>query len=176
MARYVVAVIALLAGLAEARAQMPARSVEQPPDYANALAALAVLEGPWFANGDGYSSTLAYEWVLPGVLLRARNELRNDAGDVVGEYEGHYAWDPDQATIVFWTVGRDGDLHRGTAAWRDGQLWHEGRVSGGRVTGYRSVLDVEGEQLHYLAVYEPSASEDDVLGSVPLIYRRPDSD
>lgn len=106
------------------------------------------------------------------MLLRARNELKNVAGAVIGQYEGHYMWDAGQSTIVFWTVGRDGELHRGTASWRDGRLWHDATVAGGAITGYRSVLATVGPELHYRAKYAPAAPEGEVLASPPLIYRR----
>lgn len=136
------------------------------------LAVLAPLEGAWLAQGDGFSSTLVYEWALPGTLLRVRNELRNAAGDLVGEYEGSYAWDPAESRIVFWTVGRGGELHRGSVVARANQLWHEARIAGGRTDGYRSVIAITGGELHYRARYERAATDEDVLGSDPLIYKR----
>ena len=136
------------------------------------LSVLAPLEGVWMAAGEGFSSRLVYEWVFPGVLLRARNELLNNAGAAIGQYEGHYMWDPAQSSIVFWTVGRSGELHRGTATWRNEQLWHDATVSGGHVTGYRSVVAMVGREMHYRAKYEPSATDAAVLGSEPLVYRR----
>jgi hypothetical protein len=136
------------------------------------MTALARLEGTWVAKGEGFSSTLQYEWALSGVLLRARNELKNDAGKIVGQYEGNYAWDPDKSKIVFWTVGRDGELHRGTAVWRDGKLWHEATVSGGRAKSYRSVLAVVDGELIYRAKYQASATDQEVQDSAPLTYRK----
>jgi hypothetical protein len=90
----------------------------------------------------------------------------------VGQYEGNYAWDPDQSKIVFWTAGRDGELHRGTAVWRDGKLWHEATVSGGRTKAYRSVLAVVDGELIFRAKYQALASDEEVQKSTPLIYRQ----
>jgi hypothetical protein len=135
------------------------------------LSVLAALEGVWVARGDGFSSKLTYDWALPGVLLRGRNELRNDAGELVGQYEGHYMWDPGQSCIVFWTVSRDGELHQGKTTWRNEQLWHKATVSGGRIKAYRSVMAVVGRELHYRAKYTESPTDEEILGSPPLIYR-----
>ena len=79
-------------------------------------------------------------------------------------------WDAARRSIVFWTVGQDGESHTGTAEWRNGQLWHEAAVSGGRITGYRSVVAVAGKELHYRAAYVPTATETAVLATKPLIY------
>jgi hypothetical protein len=160
--------IGLLVGPHELLSQDGDRSVSTTGH----LMILAPLEGKWVGRGDGFSSTLVYEWVLPDVLLRARNEVRSDAGDLLGQYEGHYFWDPTESRILFWTVGRNGELHRGTVESRDGQLWHEARVAGGRVSGYRSSVSLVGPELHYRARYEPSPSDAAVLATAPVVYRR----
>lgn len=151
-----------------------AQDAEDAGDVAGPLSEMARLTGAWVANGEGFSSTLRYEWALCNVLFRARNELRNEGGEIIGQYEGYYAWDPDQSQIVFWTVGRDGELHRGTARWRDGKLWHEATVSGGRIKGYRSALGLQDGELVYRANYSASASDEDVDETVPLVYRKQD--
>ena len=138
----------------------------------DALQSLAPLEGTWVAAGEGFTSQLTYEWALPGLLLRVRNELRNPAGEIFRRYEGNYAWDPEGSTILFWTVGGNGELHRGTAGWREGRLWHEGVVSGGSIAGYRSVLEPVGEEWHYRAAYKLPASDPEILGGAPLVYRK----
>ena len=166
MLRSLVITLTLLVAGAAAHAQSGDRSVS------NRLSELAPLEGAWAAQGEGFSSKLVYEWALPGALLRVRNELRNDAGELFGEYEGHYAWDPGESRIVFWTVGRGGELHRGTVMSRGNQLWHDARIAGGRTDGYRSVIAITSGELHYRARYERSATDEDVLGSDPLVYKR----
>ena len=160
-------VIVLL--LAVPGAGAPAQT--SPRSDSDRLAALTSLEGAWVAQGEGFSSTLVYEWALPGALLRGRNELRNAAGETIGRYEGHYAWDPDASRIIFWTVGRGGELHRGTVTPREGQLWHDANVAGGSSSGYRSVITIVGKELHYRARYQRSATDNDVLASTPLIYK-----
>lgn len=82
------------------------------------------------------------------------------------------SWDPGQSTIVFWSVGRNGELHRGTVTYRDEQIWHDATVSGGSVAGYRSVLEFAGPELHYRARYEASPTDESVLAVPPLVYRR----
>jgi hypothetical protein len=145
---------------------------QRSPGEGGRLSVLAPLEGNWLGKGDGFSSKLMYAWVLPNVLLRARNEVRSGDGALIGEYEGHYLWDPAESRIVFWTVGRNGELHRGAVTWRDRQLWHDAKVSGGRVAGYRSIVSFVGSELHYRAQYDPAASDAAVLGGAPLVYRR----
>jgi hypothetical protein len=135
------------------------------------LAVLNSLAGAWVAKGEGFFSKLTYEWALPGVLLRSRNELRNGKGELFRQYEGNYAWDAARSKIVFWVVGSDGELHQGEAEWRDGLLWHNATVSGGKITGYRSVLAVAGKELVYKARYESSATDAAVLNSSPLVYQ-----
>lgn len=172
MTRTLAAVLCVFVGMfalpSRSHAQDAARG--RPADDPSPMAAIGLLEGTWVARGDGFSSELVYEWSLPSTLLRVRNELRDEAGAVVGQYVGHYAWDADRSSIVFWTVSRNGELHRGTATWRNGQLWHDATVSGGRISGYRSVvIPVEGK-LRYQAQYDASATDSDILGSPPLIY------
>lgn len=169
MARASVIAFALVVAAAGVQAQGSKLSGRRSDD--GPLKKLAFLEGTWIAYGDGFSSKLTYEWALPGVLLRGRNELRN-AAELFGQYEGHYAWDPALKSIVFWTVGRDGELHRGEASMDDGRLWHKAIVLGGDITGYRSVIEAAGKELHYRARYELAAPDQAVLEGTPLVYRR----
>lgn len=157
------AIVAPLAAFGLPQLGSPASSNEH-------LARLAALEGVWIARGSGFSSRLEYEWGLPGVLLRARNELRNDAGDVVGRYEGAYMWDAGTSRLAFWTVGWNGELHRGTAVWQAESLWHDATVTGGQLAGYRSALAIVDGELHYRAVYSPAATDEEVLAAAALIY------
>lgn len=166
------ATITIMIGMIAFQASVSAQRNEREGEKKTSLPRLASLEGSWVAQGKGFSSRLTYEWALPGVLLRGRNEVRNEAGAVVAQYEGYYAWDPTLSKIIFFTVGRNGELHRGVADWRSGQLWHEATVSGGKIGGYRSVLEVVGSELHYRAKYEAAATDKDVLGSSVLVYRR----
>lgn len=165
---------ALMIGMITFHARVSSQPSSQGAPRNSQLAKLAMLEGSWVAKGDGFSSRLTYEWALPGVLLRSRNRLLNEAGQSIGEDEGLYAWDHGAFRIGFFTVGRDGELHRGGAEWRGRQLWHEATVSGGKTNGYRSVLEVVRNELHYRAKYELAASNTDVLSGTPLVYRRAD--
>jgi hypothetical protein len=172
MAKRMMAALGLCLAVAAGGVLLLASDVASKPGPSAPLEVLQFLEGSWVATGDGFSSRLTYDWALPGVLLRARNELRNGAGDLSGRYEGHYVWDPADGRIAFWTVSREGELHRGTVVLRDGRLWHDATVSGGAIAGYRSVLARVDDDLHYRAVYRPAATDADVLGAAPLIYRR----
>lgn len=134
------------------------------------MGVIACLEGAWIAEGEGFTSRLTYEWAIPGVLLRARNEVTNNEGRVLGRYEGNYAWSSAASKYVFWTVGADGAVHEGAAEWRDGALWHSAHVSGGRIDGFRSSITPEGDSLLYRAVYEPGATDDAVRAAQPLRY------
>jgi hypothetical protein len=172
VAKTLVVTVCLLVGITTPERGLLSQSVDRSAIHTNRLSALAPLEGVWVAKGEGFSTRLAYEWALPGVLLRARNEVRNDAGAIVAQYEGHYMWDPAQSAIVFWTVAQTGELHRGTVTQRNDAVWHDATVSGGTISGYRSVMAVVGDEIHYRAKYEPSSSDEAVLASAPLIYRR----
>jgi hypothetical protein len=39
--------------------------------------------------------------------------------------DGFYAWDPQQHVIIFWYVGAEGSLTKGTVKVEDGKLVHE---------------------------------------------------
>jgi hypothetical protein len=162
-----VLIVCALGGLG---AGLPLGAAGQAPE--SRLSVLAPLVGDWSAAGTGFTSRLVYEWALPGTLLRARNEVRNAGGDLVGQYEGLYAWDAAAGRIVFFTAGRGGELHRGYAEWRDGRLWHDATVVGGQPPEYRSALQIVGSELHYRAKYAAGATDREVLESQPLVYTR----
>jgi hypothetical protein len=161
-------VAVLLIASSDAGAQSGVSAAEAPGQ----LSAMTPLLGAWVAEGQGFTSVMTYEWVLPNRLLRVRNVLRNGAGEQFGEYEGHYAWHQGRSTIVFWTVGGNGELHEGTAAWREGRLWHDARVTGGKIEAYRSVLDLGPHELRYRAKYGTPATDASLLASDPLVYLR----
>ena len=133
---------------------------------------MAPLEGVWTAWGDGFSPTLTCGWTLPGTLFHVRNELYDGDGNLFRRYEGHYAWDAALGEIIFWTVSDGGELHQGEALWMEGALWQDAMVSGGRIEGFRSMLELVDNRLEYRAVYESSAEDKEVAQSPPLVYRR----
>jgi hypothetical protein len=49
-----------------------AQDAKSPGNGKMQMTVLARLEGTWVAKGEGFSSTLQYEWALPNVLLRAK--------------------------------------------------------------------------------------------------------
>ena len=132
----------------------------------------ALTSHSWQAEGEGFVSTLTYRWRFEGRLLEAANELTDDKGAVMARYHGAYAWDPDAGDMVFWTMAESGELHRGRATWRDGVLWHEATVSGGRITTYASAMRWQGERMEYYADYAASRAGPELLERKPLVYRR----
>ena len=128
--------------------------------------------GTWRAQGDGFTSTLTYRWRFEGRLLEAANELTDAGGKILGRYFGSYAWDPGASEMVFWTMAESGELHRGRAMWREGTLWHEATVSGGRITTYASALRWQGDRMEYFADYAANRAGPELLQREPLEYRR----
>jgi hypothetical protein len=91
---------------------------------------------------------------------------------VIARYHGEYAWDPGAREIVFWTASTAGELHRGRASWRDGVLWHEATVAGGRIERYASALRVRDGRMEYFADYGTGTATPELLGLAPLVYHR----
>lgn len=136
------------------------------------LAALEVMSGTWTADGQGFSTALTYRWLLPGSVLEASNDVRGADGRVLARYRGAYAWDAGRKEIVFWAAGETGEVHRGRAWWKDGVLWHEAEVSGGRVDRYASAVRPGDGRLDYFAAYGTARAEPALLDSTPIVYRR----
>jgi hypothetical protein len=149
---------------APAGASAPASMVRGP------LADLAPLIGTWEGRGPGFATRLRYRWILPGAILEAGNEVRNGAGELVGRYHGNYVWDAGREQIVFLTAGAGGEVHRGRAWWRDGILWHEAEVSGGRIDGYASAVRPADGRIEYFADYGVRTADTALLRTEPLIY------
>jgi hypothetical protein len=135
------------------------------------LAMLAPLTAaPWTLEGEGFSTTLAYRWLLPGSVLEATNDVRGADGRVIARYRGAYFWDGGLGTIVFWTAGESGEVHRGRAWWSDGVLWHEAEVSGGRVGAYASAVRPGDGRLEYFAAYGEREASPALLAREPMVY------
>jgi hypothetical protein len=132
----------------------------------------AHLIGTWQAVGDGFTSRLTYTWALPGLMVRASNQLTAPDGRVLMQYEGAYFRNPATGAWRFHTIGGGGELHDGTATWRDGKLWHEAVVHGGAVQGYSSVVVPGSDTMRYHARYSPGAAEPGLLDLEPLTYLR----
>lgn len=130
---------------------------------------------PWTAAGSGFSTTLSYRWIFPGTLLGATNEVRSGEGRVIARYNGAYAWDPSRNEITFWDASDSGELHRGRAWWRDGILWHEAEVSGGRISGYASAVRPGDDSMEYFADYSRRDAGDFLLETEALTYTRADA-
>ncbi len=56
--------------------------------------------------------------------IRMTNQFVTD-GKASPYIDGLYAWDPQQKVIVFWYVGAEGSLTKGTVKMEDGKLVHE---------------------------------------------------
>lgn len=125
----------------------------------------------WVAEGTGFSTTLSYRWIFPGVMVESVNEVRNAQGGIIARYHGAYVWDKGRSEIAFWTVAEGGEVHRGRAFWRDGALWHEAEVSGGQIASYASALIARDSILEYFADYSARAAADSLLKTKPLVYR-----
>ena len=134
------------------------------------LADLAPLIGTWEGRGSGFSTELRYRWIFPGAVLEASNEVRNGAGELIGRYHGNYLWDAGREQIVFLTAGAGGEVHRGRAWWRDGILWHEAVVSGGRIEGYAAAVRPADGRIEYFADYGTRTADTALLRTEPLTY------
>jgi len=138
---------------------------------AGPLAALDLLTGTtWTAKGTGFQTTLTYRWLLEGRVLEAANEVRGADDRVIARYRGMYAWDAGRGEVVFWTAAESGEVHRGRAWWRDGILWHEAEVSGGRITAYASAVRPRDGRLEYFAAYGSKNAGPELLDTKPLVY------
>jgi hypothetical protein len=158
--------------VAEERGAEPAAV---PGEAAAPLADFAVLTGStWHAEGEGFSSTLTYRWQIEGHVLEGANELRNGEGAVIGRYRGSYAWDAGRNEVVYWMGSARGEVHRGRAWWRDGVLWHEAEVSGGKITTYASAVRPTDGGLEYYADYGAERATPELLAGDPLVYRKQD--
>src|SRR6266513_2055453 len=65
-----------------------------------------------------------FTWTQNRQAIRISNELVTD--EKASPYiDGLYAWDPQQRVIVFWYVGAEGSLTKGSVKMEDGKLVHE---------------------------------------------------
>lgn len=161
----------LLASLLAAPAAAQPATRPEADSTAGPLAMLAPLTStPWTARGEGFGTTLAYRWLLPGRVLEATNDVRGADGRVVARYRGAYAWDGGRGTIVFWTAAESGEVHRGRAWWRDGVLWHQAEVSGGRIDAYAAAVRPGDGRLEYFVAYGAGEASPALLEAEPLVY------
>lgn len=160
-----IVVVALGAGA------VPARSGQSGVESATSpLAPLNALTGTWSAQGDGFRTTLTYRWLLDSRVLEAVNDVQDGDGRAIARYRGMYAWDAGRKEIVFWVAGGSGEVHRGRAWWRDGVLWHEAEVSGGRIESYASAIRPREGRLEYFAAYGSPKAGPELLARKPILY------
>ena len=65
-----------------------------------------------------------FSWSRNGQAICISNQFLTD-GKPSPYVDGLYAWDPQQHAIVFWYVGAEGNLTKGTVKSDEGQLVHE---------------------------------------------------
>ena len=104
---------------------------EPPGPSAAALEPIAFLTThEWDANlpdlpeGKKKKIHARFTWAQNGQAIRISNEFVTD-GKASPYIDGLYAWDPQQHVIVFWYVGAEGSLTKGTVKMEDGKLVHE---------------------------------------------------
>jgi dipeptidyl aminopeptidase/acylaminoacyl peptidase len=65
-----------------------------------------------------------FTWAQNRQAIRISNQFIKD-GKPTPYIDGLYAWDPQQQAIVFWYVGAEGALTKGTVKMQEGKLVHE---------------------------------------------------
>jgi len=65
-----------------------------------------------------------FTWTQNRQAIRISNEFVTH-GKASPYIDGLYAWDPQQRVIVFWYVGAEGSLTKGSVKMQDGKLVHE---------------------------------------------------
>jgi hypothetical protein len=165
------ALVAIVVTAAPSLGSPASLQAQVPGDAAAPLRELGPLVGPsWTAQGEGFRTTLAYRWLLEGHVLEAVNDVQAPDGRVIAHYRGMYAWDAGRGEIVFFTASGSGEIHRGRAWWRDGVLWHEAEVSGGRISGYASAVRPGADRMEYFADYATREASPALLDTTPIVY------
>ena len=84
-----------------------------------------------------------FTWTRNGQAIRISNQFITD-GKASPYVDGLYAWDPQEHLIVFWYVGAEGNLTKGTVKSEEGQLVHEFQES-----------EISGKTANYVAKVTP---------------------
>src|ERR1043166_7553523 len=118
-------VAALIAATLLVEAQSPPPTTESP---LNPIAFLTLHEWdaklPDSPDGKKVKIHAQFTWAQNRQAIRISNQFVKD-GKPTPYIDGLYAWDPQQHAIVFWYVGADGALTKGTVKMEDGKLVHE---------------------------------------------------
>ena len=88
-----------------------------------------------------------FTWAQNGQAIRISNEFVTD-GKASPYIDGLYAWDPQQHVIVFWYVGAEGSLTKGTVKIENGKLVHEFQE-----------IQPDGKTAQYVARVTPHGNE-----------------
>jgi hypothetical protein len=88
-----------------------------------------------------------FTWAQNGQAIRITNQFITD-GKASPYIDGLYAWDPQQHVIVFWYVGAEGSLTKGTVKMEGGKLVHEFQE-----------IQLDGKTAEYVARVTPRGNE-----------------
>ena len=88
-----------------------------------------------------------FTWSRNRQAIRISNQFVTD-GKAQPYIDGLYAWDPQQRAIVFWYVGAEGNLSKGTVKFENGKLVHEFEE-----------ISVDGKSSAYVAKVTPHGEE-----------------
>lgn len=109
-----------------------------------------------------------FSWAQNRQAIRISNEIVTD-GTASPYIDGLYAWDPQRRVIVFWYVGVDGSLTKGTLKMEDGKAVHEFQEiqPDGKVTEYVARVTPHGNESWDNEIFARKAS-----GLTPLVKVR----
>jgi hypothetical protein len=79
---------------------------------------------PDVPNGKKRKIHAQFSWASNGQAIRVSNQIVVD-GKRSPYIDGLYAWDPQQHAIIFWYVGTDGSLTKGTVKSEGATLVHD---------------------------------------------------
>jgi hypothetical protein len=127
---------------------------ETPAPSASALEPIAFLTThEWDAKlpdspeGKKKKIRARFTWTQNGQAIRISNQFVTD-GKPSPYIDGLYAWDPQQHVIVFWYVGAEGSLTKGTVKMENGKLIHEFQE-----------IQPDGKTAQYVARVTPHGNE-----------------
>ena len=121
------------------------------PSHLSPIAFLTVHEWdaklPDSPEGKKVKIHAQFTWSQNRQAIRISNQFVVD-GKARPYIDGLYAWDPQQHAIVFWYVGAEGNLTKGTVRLEDGKLIHEFEE-----------IAVDGKSSAYVAKVTPNGEE-----------------
>lgn len=102
---------------------------------------------PDSAGGKKTKIHARFAWAQNRRAIRISNQFVTN-GEPKPYIDGLYAWDPQQHVIVFWYVGADGSLTKGTVKVEGGKLVHEFEEIGadGKSATFTARVTQQGDQ------------------------------